>query len=268
MSPLLRQLFGIGKPIIAMVHLAALPGRPGHAREAGMRPIVDAVARDVETLQAAGVDGLLFCNEADLPYQLRVGPEAAAAMAAVIGEVRSAIRRPFGVDLVWDPIASLAVARATGACFVREVFTGVYESDLGVMQPDYGAIADYRANIGAGSVALFTNITPEFASSIGQRTPAQMAKSTVVSSLADVILVSGPMAGSEPDVRTVAEVREAVDKSVPVLLNTGAKAATIKEFFRFADGCIVGSDLKRDGYTWNEVDPERVKRFVDAARSA
>jgi len=74
--------------------------------------------------------------------------------------------------------------------------------------------------------------------------------------------------GSEPDVKTVAEVREALDKTVPVLLNTGARAETIKEFFRFADGCIVGSSLKRDGYTWNEVDPERVKRFVDAARSA
>jgi len=59
--------------------------------------------------------------------------------------------------------------------------------------------------------------------------------------LADVILVSGPMAGSEPDVKTVAEVREALDKTVPVLLNTGARAETIKEFFRFADGCIVGS---------------------------
>jgi predicted TIM-barrel enzyme len=55
---------------------------------------------------------------------------------------------------------------------------------------------------------------------------------------------------------------------VPVLLNTGARAETIRDFFRFADGCIVGSTLKRDGYTWNEVDPERVKRFVDAARSA
>jgi hypothetical protein len=95
-----------------------------------------------------------------------------------------------------------------------------------------------------------------------------MAKSTVVSSLADVILVSGPMAGSEPDVKTVAEVREVVDKSVPVLLNTGAKAATIREYLQFADGCIVGSDLKRDGYTWNEVEPDRVKRFIDAARSA
>jgi predicted TIM-barrel enzyme len=55
---------------------------------------------------------------------------------------------------------------------------------------------------------------------------------------------------------------------VPVLLNTGAKAETIKKYFEFADGCIVGSYLKRDGYTWNEVDPERVKRFIDAARSA
>ena len=44
-----------------------------------------------------GVDGLLFCNEADLPYQIGVGPEAVAAMAAVIGAVRSrdlpAVRR-------------------------------------------------------------------------------------------------------------------------------------------------------------------------------
>ena len=104
MSRLLSDLFGVDKPIIAMVHLGALPGRPRHDRKAGMRPLVEAVARDLETLQAAGVDGLLFCNEADLPYQLKVGPEVAAAMAAVIGELRTAIRRPFGVDLAWDPI--------------------------------------------------------------------------------------------------------------------------------------------------------------------
>lgn len=84
----------------------------------------------------------------------------------------------------------------------------------------------------------------------------------------DVILVSGPMAGSGPDVRTLAEVREVVEKEIPVLLHTGAKSTTIKEFFKYADGCIVGSDLKRDGYTWNEVDPERAKRFIDAACSA
>ena len=29
---------------------------------------------------------------------------------------------------------------------------------------------------------------------------------------------------------------------------------------------IVGSDLKVDGYTWNQVDPLRVRRFMEAAR--
>jgi uncharacterized protein len=55
---------------------------------------------------------------------------------------------------------------------------------------------------------------------------------------------------------------------VPVLLNTGAKAETIVQYLKFADGCIVGSSLKVDGYTWNPVDPDRAKRFVDAARQA
>jgi hypothetical protein len=59
-----------------------------------------------------------------------------------------------------------------------------------------------------------------------------------------------------------------VDENVPVLLNTGARAETIGRYFKYADGCIVGSSLKVGGYTWNPVDPERAKRFVDAARSA
>jgi hypothetical protein len=252
MSSLLLDLFGVDKPIVAMVHLAALPGRPGHAREAGMRPIVDAVARDVETLQAAGVDGLLFCNEADLPYQLRVGPEAAAATAAVIGEVRSAIRRPFGVDLVWDPIASLAVARATGACFVREVLVGVYESDLGVMRPDYGSIADYRTNIGAGSVALFSNITPEFARPLGHRTIPERARSAVYLGV-DALLISGPLTGTATDIDQLRAAKAAVPQT-PVLA--------------VADGAIVGTHLKRDGITWNPVDRARAIRFMEAVGSA
>ena len=86
--------------------------------------------------------------------------------------------------------------------------------------------------------------------------------------MVDVILVSGPMAGTEPGPVHRGGRARGRRPDVPVLLNTGARAETIQEFFSYADGCIVGSSLKRDGYTWNEVDPERVKRFVDAARSA
>ncbi|MEE1651420.1 BtpA/SgcQ family protein [Brachybacterium sp. J144] len=96
--------------------------------------------------------------------------------------------------------------------------------------------------------------------------PAQIARSTVTSSLPDGILVSGPMAGASPDPETLREVREAVPDEVPVLLNTGARAETISEMLTIADGCIVGSSLKVDGHTWNPVDADRARRFVDAAK--
>jgi hypothetical protein len=121
----------------------------------------------------------------------------------------------------------------------------------------------YRRAIGASHVRVFYNITPEFASPIGQRSVGQVARSAVVSSLADAILVSGPMAGAEPDLSILREVKAAVGDQVPVLLNTGAKASNIRQFLSVADGVIVGSSLKVDGYTWNPVDPARVREFVE-----
>ena len=64
------------------------------------------------------------------------------------------------------------------------------------------------------------------------------------------------------------EVRDALAGSAPVVLNTGATGGNIATFAPLIDGVIVGSDLKRDGDTWNPVERERVRRFLDAARSA
>ena len=263
-----RTIFpGIAKPLIAMAHVPPLPGTPLYDAAAGVQGLIDQVKRDTAVLLEGGFDAVLFCNEGDRPYQLHAGLEASAVMTRVATECKPD-DRPFGVDYLWDAQAAMAIAVGSGAAFMREVIDGAWESDMGPWNPDAAKLLRDRRNFGREDLAIFANITPEFASPIGKRTPAQMARSTVVSSLADVILVSGPMAGAEPDVATVAEVREAVDPSVPVLLNTGAKSATIAQYLKYADGCIVGSDLKRDGYTWNEVDRERVKRFVDAARSA
>lgn len=257
----------VAKPLIAMAHVPPLPGTPLYDQVAGVEGLIDHVKRDTAVLLEGGFDAVIFCNEGDRPYQLHAGLEASAVMTRVAIECRPT-DRPFGVDFLWDAQCALAIAVGSGASFMRSVVTGTWESDMGLWNPDAATLLRSRRNYGRDDLAIFANITPEFASGIGQRTPAQMATSAVVSSLVDAILVSGPMAGSEPDVRTVADVREAVDPSVPVLLNTGAKAATIAQYFKYADGCIVGSDLKRDGYTWNEVDSERVKRFIDAARSA
>jgi membrane complex biogenesis BtpA family protein len=161
----------------------------------------------------------------------------------------------------------MAVANATGAVFIREVVTGLYESDMGLWSPDAADLMRFRRAIGADDVHVFMNITPEFASPLGTRSVEARAKSAVVSSLADALLIAGPMAGAEPDISWVEEAKNAVGDEIPVLLNTGARPDNIQRFLQIADGVIVGSTLKVDGHTWNPVDPERVSKFMTAAKA-
>jgi membrane complex biogenesis BtpA family protein len=261
----LKGLFGVEKPIVAMAHLPPLPGTPLYEESGGPDAIVESVARDVEILTRAGVDGILFCNEGDRPYQLQASTEGVAMMARVVAEVAPR-DRPFGVDYLWDPHAALAVAAVCGAAFIREVATGVYESDMGLWAPDAGKLLRYRRQLNAEGIAVFMNITPEFASSTGTRDIATTARSVSVSSLADAILVSGPMAGAEPSVDAVREAKRGCGDEPPVLANTGVKSTNVAAFLGVADGAIVGSDLKVDGGTWNPVERERVRRFLAAAR--
>ncbi len=261
----LERIFGTVKPVVAMLHFPGLPGRPLHDVAAGQARAIDSLARDLAVLQEAGVDGLLFCNEADYPYQLKVGPEIPAAMAAAIGMLRSEVRVPFGVNILWDAIASLALARATGASFIREVLTGVYESDLGMIEPKIGEIAGYRTMIGAADVALFDNILPEFASAIGSRGVAERAKGAAFLGM-DAVLISGPAAGVSFAMSDLRAAKDAIP-STPVIANTGVRAERMEEIFAVADGAIVGTSLKIDGVTWNAVDRDRAMRLMDAARA-
>ncbi len=140
----LKDLFGVEKPLIAMCHLEGLPGRPRYDAARGLEAIVESARREVKALQDGGVDAILFCNENDIPYSTSVGMEAVATMTHVIGRLRGELRVPYGTNLLWDPAASVAAAVASGASFIREVLTGVYDCDMGLLAPDLGAVAGYR----------------------------------------------------------------------------------------------------------------------------
>ena len=265
MTKMLLDLFGVKKPVIAMAHIPAMPGTPRYDPGSGVEGALEAVRRDVQHLLANGVDAILFCNEDDRPYTFHAGFEAVAVMTRIVTELRPT-DRPFGVDFLWDPKAPLAICKATGGSFIREVVTGVYESDMGMWSTDAADLYRFRHNIDADQVRVFANITPEFASPLGTRDVAQRARSAVVSTLVDAILIAGSMAGAEPDFSVVQQAKEAVGNQVPVLLNTGAKKENIRQYLSVADGVIVGSTLKVEGKTWNPVDPDRVKAFMEAVR--
>jgi membrane complex biogenesis BtpA family protein len=257
----LKRIFGDVKPVVAMVHLGALPGAPLYDQKGGLDALIDGARKDLKALQDAGFDAVMFGNENDRPYEFKVDTASTATMAYVIGQLRSEIRVPFGVNVLWDPESSIALAAATGAAFVREIFTGTYASDMGPWTPDAGKAMRYRDRLGRHDLALLYNVSAEFAYSLDQRSVADRARSAVFSSIPDAVLVSGTITGEAAAMTDL----EAVKKVLPetyVFANTGVKHTTVRDTLRIADGCIVGSSLKVDGHTWNSVDPERAKEFM------
>ena len=256
-----QGLFVGKKPIVAMAHLGPLPGAPGYEATGGVDALIAAVAADVEKLQAGGVDAILFGNEGDRPYVLKAAPEGLAAMAAIVAAIKPRLEVPFGVNYLWDPYATVALAVATGAAFAREVFTGVYASDMGLWQPDCAGALRLRAALGRPDLKLLFNINAEFADSLDRRPIELRARSAVFSSLADVICVSGPLTGQPVSGSDLRKVKAAVPDR-PVLANTGVTVDNVAEILAVADGCVVGTHFKEGGDTWRPVDGERVRRFM------
>lgn len=261
----LNELFKTEKPIIGMLHLKALPGDPNYDDKNGMTWIIKEAQKDLESLQDGGVDAIMFSNESSLPYLHEVEPITIACMARIIGELHSRIRVPFGVNILWDPSASIDLAVATGALFVREIFTGVYASDFGLWDTNCGKVIRHRNALGGNRIKLLFNIVPEAASYLGKRSIQQIAKSTVFNTHPDGLCISGLTAGEVTSKNTLEEVK-AVVQDTPIFANTGVCMENIEQQLSIADGAIVGTSFKRDGYIWNEVDGKRVSDLMAKVR--
>ena len=258
----MKNLMKNNKLIIGMVHFPPLPGSPEFNDDKNLSNILDSVTSDIDSLQSNGIDSIMFGNEGDRPYLLKASPESLSAMAYIIGLVKNKIKIPFGVNYLWDPIATVALGSICNASFVREVFTGVYDSDMGLWNPDAAQAIRLRKNLNRSDLKVLFNVNAEFASPLGNRSTAEKAESAVFSSLADGICVSGVITGKSVNSQ---DLKETKDKLIdtPVFANTGVNIDNVEEMLSICDGCVIGSSLKYDGITWNNIDPKRVKKFMD-----
>ena len=266
MKSWIDDIFGVKKPIIAMCHLWPLPGDPYYDKNGGMQDVIEWARVDLNALQDGGVDGVMFSNEFSMPYLTKVHTVTVACMARVIGELLTQIRVPFGVNVLWDPSASLDLAIATGARIVREIFSGVYASDFGLWNPNCGEIVRHQHAIGAENVRLLFNIVPEAAQYLANRDIVEIARTTVFNHRPDGLCVSGLTAGSQTDVSVLRKVKDAVPET-PVFANTGVRLENVEEQLSIADGAVVGTTFKFEGKFEQHVDEQRVKAFMEKVRS-
>lgn len=262
----LKEVIGTEKAIVAMCHLMPLPGDPYFKNgEDSMEQVIEWARKDLYALQDGGVDAVMFSNEFSLPYLTNVEPVTVACMARIIGELKDDIKIPFGVNVLWDANKSLDLAVATGAKFVREIFTGVYASDFGVWNTNVGKTIRHQHEIGAENVKLLFNILPEAARYLADREIEEVAKSTVFNNRPDALCVSGLTAGAITDAQILKRVKDVVPDTV-VFANTGVRYENVEQQLSVADGAVVGTTFKYDGIFENHVDQERVERFMEKVK--
>ena len=146
------------KSIIGMIHTLALPGTMDYCGD--MTKVIDRALADLHAMQNAGVDAVIVENFCDHPAGTKLEPEQMAALTAVATVVAREATIPVGIDAAFcDPMASLAIAVAVGATFIRvPVFVDTVVTSDGIVKPCARELQRYRKLLGAESIALLCDI--------------------------------------------------------------------------------------------------------------
>lgn len=253
-----EEMFKTKKPIIGMLHIQALPGDPAYNRNSSMRAVVEQAKEDLRALQDGGVDGILFSNEYSLPYQRKVDFVTPASMARVIGELMNEIKVPFGVDCISDGLATIELAAAVDADFVRGTFCGAYVGDGGFYNNDFANLLRRKAALGLDNLKMLYFLNPESDINLDTRSLPDIAKSIIFKAKPDGLCVSASSAGSEVNSELMLSIKK-VSNETAVICNTGCRIENIEEKLSNSDAACVGTTFKFNGDFYQRVDVQRVK---------
>lgn len=254
-----------GKPVVAMIHVGALPGTPGN--RLSMSQIIRAAQEEARVYQRCGVNCLMIENMHDVPYLRRnVGPEIVAAMTMVAQAVRAESPLPIGIQiLAGADREALAVAHVAELDFIRvECFSFAHIADEGLIQANAGELLRYRRMIGATEVQVWADLKKKHAShAITADLSLADAAEGAETMGAETMIVTGTTTGRPPLPADVEEAR--AHCRAPVFVGSGVSEENAESLLAVSDGVIVGSSFKRGGHWANAVDPDRVLRFMELA---
>jgi membrane complex biogenesis BtpA family protein len=257
-------VFDSNKPVIAMIHVGALPGTP--ANSCSVREIVAQAVGEARIYRDGGVHGVAIENMHDVPY-LRgsVGPEITAAMTAIALAVKDASNLPCGIQILAGANhEALAVAHAADLQFARvEGYAFAHVADEGIIESSAASLLRYRRAIGAERVQVWADVKKKHsAHALTADVDIGETATAVEFMRADAVIVTGNATGREANEADLADVRRHC--RLPIYIGSGVTAENLTRYAPLADGFIVGSFFKKDG-NWNEsVDPWRVERFMRA----
>lgn len=259
------ETFGVEKPLIGCVHLPALPGTPHYDKTVSFKDLVARAKKEALDLEKAGFDAVIFANEGDRPYEFEVGPEIIASYVRIVSEAISAISIPYGCGVLIDPIATLAIAKAIDAKFVRTYITGTYADMFGFHQFRPSEVYRYIHRINAENVKIYGYFDAHAGTALDNRSQLQQIDTALPLLEPAGVLVPGQRAGTAPSFSEVKEIKETYPDN-PILIASGVNEKNVKEALEICDGAVIGTCLKVDGILWNPIDFSRAENFIQATK--
>ena len=247
------RLFGRRGALVGMLHLRPLPGAPRYRAEDGMTAVLEQALSEARMLEDAGFDGVIVENGWDIPFVKpgEVGPETVAALTVVTDRVNQAIDLPVGVNCLANAVeASIAVAAATGAAFVRaNQWVNAYVANEGFIEGRAGLVTRYRHAVRADHVTVWADVQVKLGSHAitADRSLAEQARDAEWFD-ADALIVTGGRLADPPLTGDLRTVREAT--RLPVIAGSGVRPGNLAAILSCADAVIVGSALK-EGDVWH-----------------
>ena len=262
-----REVFSGRKAIIGLCHLPPLPDYPDSP---GIDALLAHAFNDLRVLQDGGFDGILVENEYDRPHRVSAEPGTIAAMSEITIAVSSAAEKiTVGCEILLnDPKASLDVAKASAATFIRTDYfvDRMTRPQYGEFEIDPEGLINYRKKIAATDVLILADIQVKYATMIEER-PLQESAHIACIKGADAVVVTGDETGDAPTVGQLRAARSGVIASgldIPVIIGSGLAADNAAELLGECDGAIVGTALMRD----RQVDASAAQRLMQEAEKA
>jgi membrane complex biogenesis BtpA family protein len=219
-------------------------------------------------LAQGGVDAIIVENFGDVPFvRDRVSAHTVAAMTLAVDAVKRESGLPIGVNVLRnDGLSAVSIAAATGASFVRiNVYVGAAVTDQGLIQGNAVEVQASIQRLGA-DIDVWADADVKHAAPVAPRPIAELASDSIERGLANAVIVTGGGTGKEIAFEDLKAVRGSLPEAL-ILAGSGVTANTVAEILKLANGVIVGTYFKHDGFVANFVDVERVKRLVAAAGS-
>jgi membrane complex biogenesis BtpA family protein len=246
--------------IIGAIHFPPLFGYKDYP---GFDVALKNALADLKAFQDGGVDGVIIENNYDIPHKIFVEKETVELMEKLGREIKKQAKIPLGVSVLWNDYKSaLSIAKNIGGQFIRvPVFVDSVETDYGKIYANPKDVINFRKNMEAKNIALFTDIHVKHAKILENKSIEQSAKEAIESG-SDALIVTGKWTGDAPDLKELEVVRKFVG-DFPILVGSGADENNIKKLFKCASGAIVSTSLKEGKEQKGEVNVKSWAQRID-----